>query len=188
VPNLEVHDVDASHWADFVQLFEARGGPKYCWCGVWRNWRGAPGDSVRDRKRATIEAQVRVGTPVGLLAYLDGEPAGWCSVAPRETFRDLGGVADDGPRAVWSLVCFFVPRRRRGAGIAGRLLDAAIERAREAGADVLEAYPVDPDSPSFRFMGSRPMFGARGFAEHGMAGSRRHVMRLDLGRAGRGGG
>jgi hypothetical protein len=32
------------------------------------------------------------------------------------------------------------------------------------------------------------MFGARCFAEHGMAGSRRHVMRLDLGRAGRGGG
>jgi len=183
VSELEVHDVDESRWGDFVRLFEARGGPKYCWCGVWREWRGAPGATVREQKRATIEAQVRAGTPVGLLAYLDGEPAGWCSVAPRETFRPLGGLEDEPPRRVWSLVCFYVPRRRRGGGIAGRLLDAAIERATSAGADVLEAYPVEPESPSYRFMGFRPTFLKRGFEEHGMAGSRRHVMRLELGRA-----
>ncbi|MEZ4501615.1 MAG: GNAT family N-acetyltransferase [Dehalococcoidia bacterium] len=182
MPDLEVHDVDQTRWPDFVRLFEAPGGPKYCWCGVWRNWRDAPGATVRQQKRATIEAQVRDGTPVGLLAYLDGEPAGWCSVAPRETFRPLGGVEDEPERLVWSLVCFYVPRRRRGTGIAGRLLDAAIERATEAGADVLEAYPVDPDSPSYLFMGFVPTFLGRGFEEHGMAGSRRHVMRLELSR------
>jgi hypothetical protein len=45
---------------------------------------------------------------------------------------------------------------------------------------ILEAYPVDPDSPSYRHMGFVPAFAAHGFEEIGMAGSRRHVMRLTL--------
>jgi hypothetical protein len=60
------------------------------------------------------------------------------------------------------------------------LLDAAAAHARENGAKTLEAYPVDPDSPSYRFMGFVPTFAAMGFRETGMAGTRRHVMRLDL--------
>ena len=48
-----------------------------------------------------------------------------------------------------------------------------------AAANTIEAYPVDEASPSYRFMGFRDMFAARGFHEIGMAGSRRHVMRLE---------
>jgi GNAT superfamily N-acetyltransferase len=61
-----------------------------------------------------------------------------------------------------------------------RLLEAAIEHAKRRGATVLEAYPVDPDAPSYRFMGFVPEFEERGFLEVGTAGSRRHVMRLKL--------
>ena len=46
------------------------------------------------------------------------------------------------------------------------------------GATVLEAYPVDPDSPSYRFMGFVPSFAEAGFVETGRAGERRHVMQL----------
>lgn len=48
------------------------------------------------------------------------------------------------------------------------------------GASILEAYPVDPASPSYRFMGFIGAFAAAGFEEVEMAGSRRHVMRLTL--------
>jgi len=61
-----------------------------------------------------------------------------------------------------------------------RLLTAAVETARRHGATVLEGYPVDADSPSYRFMGFVPLFRAAGFKPVGRAGSRRHVMRLDL--------
>nr|PZN92019.1 MAG: acetyltransferase [bacterium] len=44
----------------------------------------------------------------------------------------------------------------------------------------MEFHPVDPDSPSYRFMGFVRFFEAAGFREVGRAGSRRHVMRLDL--------
>jgi GNAT superfamily N-acetyltransferase len=77
-------------------------------------------------------------------------------------------------------VCFFVPRRLRRRGLMRRLLTAAVETARRHGALVVEAYPVDPDSPSYRFMGYTPLFRAAGFKLVGRAGSRRHVMRLEL--------
>lgn len=52
--------------------------------------------------------------------------------------------------------------------------------AREQGATVVEAYPVDPDAPSYRFMGFVPTFEEAGFSEVGRAGYRRHVMQLKL--------
>ena len=43
------------------------------------------------------------------------------------------------------------------------MLRAAIDYARKRGATALEAYPVDPDSPSYRFMGFVPAFERLGF-------------------------
>ncbi|WP_192245146.1 GNAT family N-acetyltransferase [Mesorhizobium silamurunense] len=103
---------------------------------------------------------------------------GWCSVAPRETYRRLSRQQDDSETDVWSVVCFYVPRALRGGGLASALLDAAIKHAFAKGARVIEAYPVDEAAPSYRFMGFRDMFTARGFQEIGTAGTRRHVMRL----------
>ncbi len=172
------HEVDRTRWPDLVRLFEAPGGPKHCWCMVWRPMvaRGTNGG----RRKAALQRRVYAGIPVGLLGYLDGEPVAWCSVAPRATYRPLGGAADH-EEIVWSLVCFFIPRRLRRQGIMRRLLTAAADIARRHGGTLLEAYPVDPDSPSYRFMGFVPLFKAAGFKSVGRAGSRRHVMRLDLG-------
>jgi len=40
------------------------------------------------RKRA-LESLVNASTPIGILGYLQGEPVGWCSIAPRETYTRL---------------------------------------------------------------------------------------------------
>ncbi|WP_333840758.1 GNAT family N-acetyltransferase [Pelomicrobium sp.] len=82
---------------------------------------------------------------------------------------------------VWSVTCFYVQREFRRSGVMRALLKAAIAEARKAGAMALEAYPVVPDSPGYRFGGFVPFFGREGFQEAGMLGSRRHVMRLNLG-------
>lgn len=175
-PALEFRAVTAERWPDLQQLFGGRGGPSYCWCMVWR----PGGGSTNASKRAALQQIVECGTPVGLLAYSKGEPVAWCSIAPRESYRNLGGGADPAGASVWSVACFYAQRRFRGRGIAARLLAAAVEHAREHGADVIEGYPVDPESPSYRFMGLRSTFRAAGFAETGTAGRRRHVMRLRL--------
>ena len=183
--NLEFREVDRARWDDFERLFEARGGPKYCWCMVWRRMpSGARSDAQakNQAKKDALHGFVESGTLVGILGYLDDEPVAWCSIAPRDSYRNLGGP--DGPEdargSVWSIVCFFVPRRLRGKGMTHRLIGAAVDHARERGAAIVEAYPVDPTSPSYRFMGFIGTFEAMGFREVGRAGTRRHVMRLSL--------
>ena len=176
---LEFAPVTAERWGDLARLFEGRGGPSYCWCMVWREMpSGERGD--HDAKRAALESRVREGVPIGILAYEDGEPVAWCSVAPRETFRAMGGGEYETGDAVWAIVCFFAARQLRGSGISRRLLEAACAEAARAGATVIEAYPVDLDSPSYGFMGRVPTFLDAGFEELGMAGTRRHVMRKRL--------
>jgi GNAT superfamily N-acetyltransferase len=80
----------------------------------------------------------------------------------------------------------FVPRRERGHGLAHELIAAAIEQARAEGADMLEAYPVDPDAPSYRHMGFVSAFERAGFTHAGPEGRRRHVMRLTISAGDRG--
>jgi GNAT superfamily N-acetyltransferase len=179
---LVFHEVDARRWRDLEQLFESPGGPKNCWCMVWRPLPRKSSRGDAGLKKAALKQRVEAGTPVGILGYLDGEPAAWCSIAPRLTYRNLGGLTDpsEPPDSVWSLVCFFVPAHLRKKRVTGRLISAAVDHARSRGATAIEAYPVDPDSPSYRFMGFVSSFEAAGFVEFGRAGSRRHVMRLSL--------
>ena len=45
---------------------------------------------------------------------------------------------------------------------------------------MLEGYPVDPDSPSYRFGGYVPAFEQAGYALVGRKGERRHIVRKIL--------
>ena len=69
--------------------------------------------SSKEERVAALEELVRYGTPVGILAYHEEEPVGWCSVAPRESYAALERYRAQ-PRiddaAVWSVACFFVDR------------------------------------------------------------------------------
>lgn len=176
---LVFHEVDHSRWRDFEGLFESRGGPKACWCMVWRATPKEAGHTDGASRKAAMAKRIAAGVPVGLLGYLEDEPVAWCSVAPRSTYRRLvdDGSADDG---VWSIACFFVVRRLRGQGISQRIIAAAVEHARSRGASIVEAYPVAQDSPSYRFMGFDRAFENAGFCEVGRAGTRRHVFRLKV--------
>ena len=180
VENLSFAPVTPATCADFEALFSAPGGPKYCWCMVWRRSAAeAKHNDGASRKRQMLQ-RIGNGTPVGLLAYSDGVPVAWASIAPRDTYRNMGGPPPKDGETIWSLVCFFVPRRLRGQGMTRHLIAGAVEHARQNGASIVEAYPVDPDAPSYRFMGFVPVFAAAGFVDIGRAGRRRHVMRLSL--------
>jgi GNAT superfamily N-acetyltransferase len=178
-PTFTVHEVDVTRWPDFERLFEAKGSPKYCWCMAWRATPAEAKHSDNAQRKAAIASRVRDGVPIGLLGYIEDEPVAWCSIAPRTTYRTLvrNGSSDEG---IWSIVCFFIVKQHRGEGLTRRMLAAAIEHARQQGAKVVEAYPVDEDSPSYRFMGFVPMFENAGFYEIGREGNRRHVMQRKL--------
>lgn len=177
---LSIKEVTPATWGDFERLFEAKGSPKACWCMLWRatspdEWKHADSAGRKQAMKARIDAH----TPVGLLGYMDGEPVAWCSIAPQTTYRRLSKRAELNSDS-WVIACFFVVRRQRGAGIAKRLIAAAVSHAQARGATAVEAYPVDEDSPSYRFMGFVPVFTEAGFIEMGREGTRRHHMRKTL--------
>ena len=166
---LSVHPVSAERWPDLVDLFERRGPrgghrnvPAYgCWCMYWRD-RGLEHGTPKKRALGSL---VRSGREPGLLAYDRGEAVGWISVAPRSEYQALVRSPQYRPEAadesVWSIVCFVVDKPRWGEGVAGALLDGAIDHARARSAAQLEAYPHR--SKKDNYMGYVDLFLERGF-------------------------
>jgi GNAT superfamily N-acetyltransferase len=169
VSALRVVPATAARWPDLVDLFERRGPrgghrntPGYgCWCMYWRDRgleHGAP-------KKRALGALVRAGREPGLLAYDGQEAVGWISVAPREDYPVLLSSPQYRPRdeddGVWSVVCFVVDRPRQREGVAGTLLDGAVEHARARSAAALEAYPHRLRKDNY--MGQLDLFRERGF-------------------------
>jgi GNAT superfamily N-acetyltransferase len=172
--DLEFHPLTPKRLPDLASLFEQGGDPKSCWC-AWFRVRGMTfSSSTAAENRALLEKAARTdarhGRAPGLIAYRDGEAVGWVSLAPREEFERLEhskvlGRIDDKP--VWSIVCFVVSRTARGQGVAGALLAAAVDYARDHGATLLEGYPIETGGkrvPSANvFKGTLGMFEGAGF-------------------------
>jgi len=174
IKKIKVSPVDKTNWKDFETLFESKGGPGYCWCMVWRMTKDELKDNNSASRKKFIKQRVWSKTPIGLLAYVDNECVAWCSIAPRETYQRLGG--DETLEHVWSIACFFIRKEYRDQGLVDQLIDNAKKYARKNGARYLEAYPVEPDSPSYRFMGFVRSFEKTDFKFVKMAGARRNVM------------
>jgi len=166
---LAIHPVTADRWYDLVDLFERR-GPRGghrnspaagCWCMYWRNRSVLHGTQ---RKRAMARG-VRAGREPGLLAYRDGAPIGWVSIAPRDEYESLLQSPQyrprDDDRDIWSLVCFVVDRPERGSGVADELLEAAVAHACARSAAAIEAYAHVTDAHDY--MGSRALYETHGF-------------------------
>jgi GNAT superfamily N-acetyltransferase len=139
--------------------------------------------STKPERQAALQALVDRGMPIGVLAFLDGEPVGWCSIAPRETYAGLERYRalprlDDEP--VWAVVCFFVDRRARRRGLTLGLLCAAVDYARRRGAKIVEGYPVEPGARLYAYMGSPSTFRKAGFRDVTPRGQTRRVMRRTL--------
>jgi GNAT superfamily N-acetyltransferase len=184
---IEVHPAAADRWQDVAALFQRvgpRGGTPItdgCWCQFWHVRGKAFGAGWGTPHRARLEQQVRSGGEPGLLAYLDGEPAGWCRLGPRESFdrleasRTLARV-DDEP--VWSVVCFYVHPSAKRRGVASSLVEAATGHAAARGARILEGYAARPGHPNIdSYTGYLPMFLAAGFEIVADAGRRTIVRR-----------
>ncbi|HEX6483515.1 MAG TPA: GNAT family N-acetyltransferase, partial [Ktedonobacteraceae bacterium] len=120
----------------------------------------------------------------GILAFADGQPIAWCSVAPRETFASLERSPTlkrvDG-EPVWSIVCFFVAKPYRRQGLMVILLKAAIDYAHANGAKIVEGYPIEPKHDHLpevsSFTGLVTAFKEVGFVEVLRRSEKRPIMR-----------
>jgi GNAT superfamily N-acetyltransferase len=201
VPSDAVTVVPANEasWEDLRAIFGDRGYAAYCQCQKpklksWAEWRTL---QVAGRMQR-LEAQTHCGFPTarttsGLVAYLDGEPVGWCAVEPRTVFARLrrtpvpwtGRNEDKDDDSVWAVVCFVTRAGFRRRGVSRALARATVDFARTRGARALEGYPmlVDPGQDvtwGELNVGSRSIFADAGFSEVSHPTLRRVVMRIDF--------
>jgi GNAT superfamily N-acetyltransferase len=191
---LELRPVTADRWEELAALFGPSGAFSNCWCTWWRQTAADFSHGIEEQgagNRSLMHEIVEAGNEPGLLAYRDGRPVGWVSVAPRPQYgrvlrsRRIGPPAEEAAdERVWSVVCFWIPRGERGKGVASELLNAAVAHARERGAKHLEAYPVDTSGgrhPAANlFTGTLAMFKRAGFREVDRPRGAQLVVRRDL--------
>ncbi|MDX1660441.1 MAG: GNAT family N-acetyltransferase [Gemmatimonadota bacterium] len=183
--SIEIHPATPDRWPDLVELFGPRGACGGCWCMEYRRPRAEFDANKGEGNRRALKRRVSSGpSPPGLLAYDEGEPVGWCAVAPREEFRRLETsriLAPVDERPVWSIVCFFVRKDRRHQGISRRLVDGAVDLVARHGGEIVEAYPVEPRKPEmppvFAFTGLASAFRDAGFEEVERRSETRPIMR-----------
>lgn len=186
--SIETHPLTPDRWADFEALMGPKGGAEGCWCMLWRLPAAVYKDSRGAANRQAMRARVRDGIcPPGLIAYRDGTPAGWISIAPRAEFPRMAASrifapVDDLP--VWSVTCFFIKPGNRGQGVASALLAAACGFAASHGARVVEGYPIDPlgerYANAFAWTGPMRVFESAGFREVARRSEKRPIMRKEV--------
>jgi GNAT superfamily N-acetyltransferase len=127
-------------------------------------------------RRELLRAETGRDPSPGLIAYVDGTPAGWVRVGPRtgqprlsRTRNYAGSPEPFADPDVWAVSCFVVRREYRRQGLNAALLTAAVAFAREGGARVVEAYPIDTEakktSANDLYHGVLSTFAAAGFHE-----------------------
>ncbi len=113
----------------------------------WRLKRSQFEKRKGQENKKTFKKIVDSGEIPGLLAYANGQPIAWCSIAPREIYsvlersRVLKRIDDE---SVWSIVCFFVAKPFKHKRITVKLLKAAVKYAKECNARIVEGYPIEP--------------------------------------------
>jgi GNAT superfamily N-acetyltransferase len=188
-----------ARWADLqtvVGTMRCHGLRCYCqrFKMGWNDWRTIGDEERAHRLRAQTDCGHSGDGPTsGLVAYVDGEPAGWCNVEPRSEFPFLPDARvvskrrgeDRSDRSVWVAACFVVRAEFRWNGMMRALAPAAVEFASQRGARALEAYPMNTE-PGVEItwgelhVGSRNVFADAGLTEVAHPTKRRYVMRIDF--------
>jgi GNAT superfamily N-acetyltransferase len=194
---ITVQPANEASWDDLEAVFGDRGAAARCWCQRYKLPRGEAFKHHPPEVRAhRLREQADCGGPgptSGLVAYVDGEPAGWCAVEPRPAYDGLvrnssrpawaNRDEDRQDPSVWAVTCVLVRAGVRKRGVATALAAAAVDFARARGAAALEAYPMTSTGNALLeelHVGTVGMFAAAGLTELSRPTLRRAAMRIDF--------
>ena len=182
---------------DLEAVFGVRGTAASCHCQRYKlrpreSFAGSPAAERAHRLRQQADCgHPESGTTSGLVAYLDGEPVGWCAVEPRTSYEGLlrvfrvpwvGRAEDKTDDGVWAVTCLLTRVGFRRCGVSRALAAAAVDFARERGARAIEGYPITTTNviDEELHVGTQGVFAAAGFTEVSRPTLRRVVMRIDF--------
>jgi GNAT superfamily N-acetyltransferase len=193
---LRIVSANEASWADLAAIF---GGsyPGRCKCQRFKVagwiWHDTSDRDAALREQTGCDDPDATSTS-GLVAYVDGEPAGWVAVQPRTAFPKLAQMRlywkgrkeeDRQDPGVWAITCFCVRNGYRGRGLTYALADAAVEHAREHGATAVEGYGMLTQAGKTvtwgeLFVGAVQVFAEAGMREVTHPSLRRMVLRIDF--------
>jgi GNAT superfamily N-acetyltransferase len=200
-PEVTIVPANEASWEDLQAVLGRRGDPFRCQCQRYKmqpreSWASVGTEELAFRLRTQTDCgHPESSTTSGLVAYLDGEPAGWCAVEPRTAYPRLllktrvpwaGRAEDKTDDSVWAVTCFVTRTGFRRRGVSRALARAAVDSARQRGARALEGYPMitqpgqEVSLPGELHVGSRSVFADAGFTEVSRPTLRRVVMRIDF--------
>jgi GNAT superfamily N-acetyltransferase len=196
-PAISVVPANEASWDDLQAVFGTRGPASRCQCQRYKLrprefFAGFPAEERAHRLRQQTECGHRESrTTSGLVAYLDGEPVGWCAVEPRPAYAGLvrsnrvpweGRAEDRTDDSVWAVTCLFTRVSFRKRGVSRALARAAVDFARERGARAIEGYPIVTKNVILEelHVGTEGVFAHAGFTEVSRPTVRRVVMRIDF--------
>ncbi|HKE77698.1 MAG TPA: GNAT family N-acetyltransferase [Solirubrobacteraceae bacterium] len=196
-PEISVVPANEARWEDLQTIFGTRGQASRCQCQRYKLRRRESFRSFPAEERAhRLLQQTDCGHPdatatAGLVAYLDGEPAGWCAVEPRTAYEGLvrnnrvpwlDRDEDKTDDSVWAVTCLFTRAGFRKRGVSRALARASVDFARERGARAIEGYPMTTKDVIIEelHVGTEGVFANAGFTEVSRPTPRRVVMRIDF--------
>ncbi|HEX5729708.1 GNAT family N-acetyltransferase [Microbacterium sp.] len=198
MPEIVISPASRGRFDDAQHTLSGGGDGRSCQCQWWMMTNAEFQRASHEERRALLREEVESGFPApALIAYVDGEAAGWVRVGPRAAQVRIGRtryIAGHTPEPlddpdVWAVSCFVVRREHRGRGLNARLLAAAVDFAREQGARLVEAYPIDTTvgkKPANElYHGILSVFEAAGFHEVARPKPDRVIVALELDRNGR---
>ena len=195
---IQVVPAHKASWEDLQAILGERGYAAACQCQRFKIGQAGWSPATRGERAAALREQTNCGRPrtrrtSGLVAYLDGEPVGWCAVEPRTAYRRLlrtrgwrkGRDEDPLGDSVWALTCFITRAGYRRRGVTYALASAAVDFARKRGARAIEGYPMITEplreiTWGELHVGSHWAFVDAGFTEASRPSLRRVVMRIDF--------
>jgi GNAT superfamily N-acetyltransferase len=194
---ISIVPANAASWEDLQTIFGTRGAASWCQCQRYKlRPREAFAKFPVEERAHRLRQQTDCGHPEadstsGLVAYLDGEPVGWCAVQPRPAYEGLvrnarvpweGREEDKTDDGVWAVTCLFTRAGFRKRGVSRALARAAVDFARERGARAIEGYPMTTKDVLAEelHVGTEGVFAGAGFAEVSRPTLRRVVMRIDF--------
>ena len=194
-PTLRIVPANEASWDDLQAILT--GGAGRCQCQRQRlgdhDWFRIP----QDERAAILRAETHCDDPratetIGIVAYLDDEPVGWCAVDRRGVYGRLRGSPvpwtdrseDKDDESVWAIACLVVRKGYRHQGLTYDLVQGAVAHARDRGAEAIEGYPLITGGNQVIWdemsVGSVGPFVAAGFTEVTHPTKRRLVMRLEF--------
>jgi GNAT superfamily N-acetyltransferase len=196
-PAISIVPANEASCEDLQAIFGTRGQAARCQCQRFKlapreSFASFPVEERAHRLRQQTDCGHRASrTTSGLVAYVDGEPAGWCAVEPRTAYTGLvrnnrvpweGRAEDKADDSVWAVTCFFTRVGFRKRGVSRALARAAVDFARDRGARAIEGYPITTKQVILEelHVGTEGVFADAGFAVVSRPTLRRVVMRIDL--------